>query len=97
MTNGANGTSGVPHEAVLLAFAEAVVVGDAKSVIAGDATPLSAARRALRNELGDAAFVDTAGIVASFNSVVRIADATGIAMEPAKLERTIELRRELGL
>ncbi|MGI9336644.1 MAG: hypothetical protein ACR2RL_26125 [Gammaproteobacteria bacterium] len=89
MKRGAVGASGVPHEAVLLAFAEAVVAHDDRE--------LSRARSKLREELGDAAFVDTAGIVASFNSVVRIADATGIVMEPAKLERTVDLRRELGL
>lgn len=87
--DGIAGESGVAHEMTLLRFAEAAV--------SDDPGELDAAARQLRTELGDAAFVDSAGVVASFNSVVRIADATGIVMEDAKIARTADLRQELGI
>ncbi len=47
--------------------------------------------------MGAAALVDCAGVVAVFNAVVRIADATGIPLETYKEEISVELRRELGI
>ena len=48
-------------------------------------------------ELGGAAFVDTCATVASFNAVVKLADATGIPLEAAKEERTRDFRDRLGI
>ena len=45
----------------------------------------------------EAALVDAAGVIASFNAYSRAADATGIPIEDGKLEATVELRAELGL
>jgi hypothetical protein len=73
---------------VLIAFVEAV--------IDGDADPTSA-RRALRHALGDAALVDAAATVASFNAVVKVADGTGIPLEPWKAERTADIRAALAI
>jgi len=81
--------TGVPHAAVLLAFAEAML-GD-------DMAAQGAARAALHADLGDAALVDAAALVASFNAVVKIADATGIPLEDAKARATEGLRAGLGL
>lgn len=83
------GDGGVGHGRVLLDFAEAVVVGT-------DAD-LDRARADLVEAVGIEGFVDAAGVVASFNAVVRIADATGIPLEQFKLDRTAELRAELGI
>jgi hypothetical protein len=86
---GDGAAAGVPHGALLLRFAE-TVLGD-------DPRQRDAAREALRATLGDAALVDAAAIVASFNAVVKIADATGIPIEEAKAAATRELRHELEL
>ena len=67
------------------------------AVLGGDAGVLMEARRAVRAALGNAAFVDAAATVASFNAVVKIADGTGIPLEVAKEARTLELRAALGI
>jgi len=79
----------VPHGALLVEFGEAV--------LRGDAARRTAARQAVLDTLGAAALVDAAAIVASFNSVVIIADGTGIPLEEAKAEATADLRSALGL
>ena len=85
---GAAGDSGVPFGERLVAFADAVVIAGS-----GD---LAKAREALRTELGPGALVDAAAVVASFNSVVRIADAGGIPVEEFKREAATGILAELG-
>ncbi len=51
----------------------------------------------MRAALGDAAFVDTCAIIASFNSVVKIADGAGIPLEEAKEAATVEMRADLAI
>ena len=41
--------------------------------------------------------VDAAAVIAGFDGITRVADATGIPIEPAKAEQTADLRSELGL
>ena len=85
---GAAGDSGVPSGDCLIAFADAVV-------IAGNGD-LAKAREALCAELGPDALVDAAAVVASFNAVVRIADACGIPLEEFKREAVAGIVAELG-
>ncbi len=80
---------GVTHGAVLVEFGEAMLRGDARR--------RARARQAVHNALGAEGLVDAAAIVASFNSVVIIADSTGIPLEDFKAEATVDLRSELGL
>jgi len=80
--------SGVPHARLLLDFAEACVAGSVE---------LPGRREALRKTLSEAALVDAAAIIAIFQAVVKIADATGIPLEDAKAEISAEFRAELGL
>jgi alkylhydroperoxidase family enzyme len=80
--------SGVLDGRLLLDFAEAAVV---------EADNLTAKRDALTAKLGEAAMIDAAGIIAIFQAVVRIADATGIPLEDAKAEISAEFRKTLGL
>ncbi len=82
-------TSGVPNAALLLEFVEAVLAADERR--------LNAARQTLHDTLGAAALIDAAAIVASFNAVVKLADASGIPLEDAKAEATAELRRTLDI
>ncbi|MDE0335641.1 MAG: hypothetical protein OXI64_11825 [Defluviicoccus sp.] len=84
-----DGDGGVPHGRQLIDFAEAVV--------GGAEAELERTRKALIAAIGEEGFVDAAGVVASFNAVVRIADATGIPVEPFKLEKTVEERAALGI
>ncbi len=84
-----DGDTGVAHGKLLLAFSDAVV-GD-------DDAALDRARAALIETLGEAAFVDAAGTAASFNSVVRAADATGIPIDEFKEDATREILNDLGV
>ena len=83
------GDGGIPHGGLLKAFAEAAL-GD-------DETLLSDVRQRLRNLLGDAALVDAAAVIANYSALDRVADATGIPLEPAKETGTADLRAELGI
>lgn len=80
---------GIPHAGVLVEFAEAAVNGDSER--------LTPARLDIEQTLGWEALVDSAAVVAIFEAVVRIADATGIPIEAYKAESTIDMRGALGL
>jgi hypothetical protein len=80
---------GVPAGSELAAFAEAL--------IATDADQLAAAIANLRQAVGDAGWVDAAGVAATFNAIDRVADSTGIPLEPAKMEASAGLRATIGL
>ena len=80
--------SGVPDGALLMAFAEAAVA---------DAADLDARRQAVLEALNAEALVDAAAVIAIFQAVVKIADATGIPLEDAKAEISAGFRQELGL
>lgn len=88
MLDGNSEVDGVAHSAELLRFVDAVLV-----------TPqdLESARIALRRVLTDTAFVDTCATVASFNAVVKVADGTGIPLEPQKSQKTAQLRADLKI
>ena len=81
--------SGVPHGKQLIGFAEAVVTGDPAL--------LDAARSAVVDAMGGDALVDAAGVASNFERMVRIADATGIPLNPDMESATADLRAELGL
>ena len=83
------GDGGIPHGSLLKAFAEAVL-GD-------DEEPLTEIRQRLRNAMGDAALVDAAAVIANYSALDRVADATGIPLEPAKETETVALRAQLGI
>jgi hypothetical protein len=89
VTGASAGDGGVAHGARLLAFTDAVMRGD-------DAA-LAREREALRALLSPPAFVDVAAVIASFNVVDRIADATGIPLDDVMLAMSDEVRRELDL
>lgn len=79
---------GIPYAGLLIRFAEAVYnPGAAISPVRGEVIPT----------LGPPALVDRAVVIAIFNAVVRIADATGISLEDYKVDATARLRSELGI
>ncbi|MCP4756739.1 MAG: hypothetical protein GY866_38235 [Proteobacteria bacterium] len=63
----------VPHSDLLKRFTQAVM-GD-------DDRELDQARSELVSELGNEALVDVAAVIAQFESVNRVADATGIRLD----------------
>ena len=86
---GAKGDGNIPHGALLVSFAESVL---------GDANPrLAIDRAAILAEMGEAALVDAAAIVATFNGIDRVADATGIPIEDGKAASTADFRGALGI
>jgi hypothetical protein len=89
VTGGGALAGGVPGGEALCAFAEAAV--------AGDPSALAAARERVRAELGEAALVDAAGVIANFERMVRIADGTGIPLDRPVALVTADLRAELGI
>ena len=80
---------GVPFAALLTGFIDAV--------LGSDDAALEASRRDLRAQMGDRALGDAAATVASYNSIVKVADATGIPLEPETADKTADLRAELGI
>jgi hypothetical protein len=80
---------GVAHAAELTAFAEAAIRGDAQA--------LCDARDALRARAGSAALIDAAGVVANFERMTRIADATGIPLDDAPRLAAYDFVGALGL
>ena len=83
------GGGGVSHGGLLTAFAEAAL-GD-------DDALLNDTRQQVRDTLGEAALVDAAAVIANYSALDRVADATGIPLEPAKEVGTADLRAELGI
>jgi hypothetical protein len=84
-----HGGVAVPDADVLLAFADAA--------LSFDADRISPARAAVRARLGEAAMIDAAAVIAGFNGITRIADATGIPLEDTKAAKTEMWRHELGI
>ena len=89
LTSDGLGDSGVANGGLLADFAEAVL-GNAE-------TRLVVARERLGKELGNEGLVDASAVIANYNALDRVADATGIPLEAAKEANTAELRTVLGI
>jgi hypothetical protein len=81
--------TGVPHAALLLRFVDAVM-GD-------DAALLRERRSEVQAVLGEAGVLDAAAVIGGFDGITRIADATGIPLEPAKVAGTADFFMALEL
>jgi hypothetical protein len=81
--------SNVPHAGVLLAWADATSRGDAREIVAARDRVVSAA--------GAAAAVDAAAIMANFERMTRIADATGIPLDGPMNALSADIQETLGL
>lgn len=79
----------MPHAQELIAFADAVIGAERRA--------LDRARGALVGAVGAEAMIDAAAVVAGFDGITRIADATGIPLEPSKAEQTADLRAALEI
>ena len=81
--------SGIAHAETLLAFAEAAVKGSDDELVA--------ARDQLLAKLGPDCLVDAAAVVSNFERMVRIANSTGIPLDPPMNAISEDLRADLGL
>ena len=81
--------TGVPDADILLALTDAVLGTDDDAV--------TVAIEAVRTRLGQAALADTAATIASYDSIVKVVDATGVPLEDETMDKTVELRKELGI
>jgi len=72
----------------LLAFADAAI---------GENGRLAQARAALVAAVGEEAMADAAGVIAGFDAITRVADGSGIPLEPPKAEATADWRARLGI
>ncbi len=79
---------GIPHGAALRRFAEALVTGSPE---------LAAARSALCEAIGPERAAHAAAVVASFDGINRVADATGIELDPIAQTGAGDLIESLGL
>ena len=82
------GDAGVPSGEELLAFASAANQRSDK---------LADARAALEGAVGYEGLLEAAATVAIFNGLVRVADGTGIQLDPSMLTSTAETRAALGI
>jgi hypothetical protein len=86
---GATEGGGVPDGNLLIAFAEAVLGEDDRA--------LARARQALIEAAGPSGLVDAAAVVGLFNAIDRVADVTGIPLEPEKAAASGDFRAALDL
>jgi hypothetical protein len=58
---------------------------------------LARAREAVRLAVGEAGLSDAAAVIGGFDGISRIADATGIPLEPEKIELAADFFGELDI
>jgi hypothetical protein len=88
--NGPTGDdAGVEQGARLVSFTEAVMGNDAGA--------MARERASLRAVLSPEQFVDTCAVIAAFNVVDRIADATGIPLDGMMQAMSGDVRQQLDL
>lgn len=76
------------HEAELLAFADVVIDPALRS---------DEQRLALVACMGVEAMTDAAAVIAGFDAITRVADGSGIPLEPPKAQATADWRASLGI
>jgi hypothetical protein len=78
----------VAHERELLAFADAAV---------DPSQDPADARGGLERAMGRSAMIDAAAVIAGFDAITRVADGSGIPLEPPKAEMSADWRARLGI
>jgi len=89
ITGAGRDDGGVAHGRLLVAYTEAVMDGDP--------TAIARSREDLEAATGPAGVADTAAVIAAFNVVDRIADATGIPIDAATRDFRYGIGAELGM
>lgn len=83
------GDGGVPHGQLLSRLAEAIWEGEPSA--------LAAVRDEVITAMGGDALVDAVAVSANFHMMTRIADGTGTAFDDAYLERSEDIRAQVGV
>jgi hypothetical protein len=83
------GDSGVAHSDLLRALTE--------QAISSDWAQLAATREHASRAMGAQQTVDALTVAAAFNGITRVADATGIPLDPVTAEETVEMRARTGI
>lgn len=78
----------IPFGNLLLDFVDSVL---------GEGGPRQAERHAVESELGSTGLVDAAGVIANFEMMNRIADATGMPVGKGTRKRTADWRKLLDI
>ena len=86
---GAAADCGIPNAESLLAYTDAILGDDDRA--------LEETRDTLRARVGSEALVDAAAVASNFERMNRIADSTGLPLDPPMQILTEELREELQL
>jgi hypothetical protein len=68
-----------------------------EAMMRSDDEVLGRERRTLRAVLSDESFVDVAATIGAFNVVTRIADSTGIPLDPMLESMSVDVSRQLNL
>ncbi len=91
--------AGLPLGSVLLAVADGgrPVHGRSSDDRSNDLALLAEARSMVIQELGEDAMIEAAATVAAFNGLVRVADGTGIQLDPGLEKVSAPLRSALGI
>ena len=76
------------HEAELLAFADVAI---------DPAGQPETQRAALIATIGQEGMIDAAAVIAGFDAITRVADGSGIPLEPPKAQASAEWRASLGI
>ena len=66
-------------------------------MVGGGDDRLARARAGLSERLGAKGLVDAAAVAGFFNAIDRVADATGIPLDPERVPQTADFRAALGL
>ena len=82
------GESGVEHGDLLGQFAAALVRRE---------PGLADLRERVRAAVGEEGLAEVSGVTGNFQRMVRIADGTGIPIEPRKAAATVDLREQLNI
>jgi hypothetical protein len=67
------------------------------AVVGDDPDRADAARATIVDQLGPDWLIDTSAVVANFEMMTRLADATGARLTPGRIEAAASIRVQLGL
>jgi glutathione S-transferase len=67
------------------------------AVVGDDPTRADAARATIVDRLGPDWLIDTSAVVANFEMMTRLADATGARLTPGRIEAAASIRAQLDL
>jgi alkylhydroperoxidase family enzyme len=86
LTNTSSLNIGIANEVTLLALVEAVIMGSPAAI--------QTARETAFNELGEQATLDAIAVIAGFNGITKIANGTGLPLDPETRDSTVTMRTE---